>query len=115
MLAESSNLTIKLHRPVPAAASSTSSSSAAGGAGSRSRPQLIVSDQPWEDIRFWAYNSLVDNGTHILLYYYVISTGDPALHPAPPPGVTQTYTCLAISTDRGAGQHALLCNAILKC
>eukprot|EP01046_Picozoa_sp_COSAG06_P058730 COSAG06_NODE_11897_length_1450_cov_1.500370_2_plen_147_part_00 len=62
---------------------------------------------PWEDIRFWAYNSLVDNGTHILLYYYVISTGDPAMHP-PPPGVTQTYTCLAISADRGAEQQASL-------
>eukprot|EP01052_Picozoa_sp_SAG31_P019760 SAG31_NODE_1455_length_8278_cov_2.514366_6_plen_706_part_00 len=82
LLAISTNLRIQLHRPMRVG-----------------NKQLIVPDQPWENIRFWAYNSLVDNGTHILLYYYVISTGDPH-HPAPA-GSTQAYTCLAVSQDRG--------------
>ena len=88
LVAESRNLTIQLHRPAPVAANDE-----------KQQHKLVISDRPWEDIRIWAYNSLVDNGTHILLYYYVISTGDP-LHPAPP-GATQTYTCLAVSSDRG--------------
>ena len=50
----------------------------------------------YENLRLWGYASAVDNGTHILLYYMVMSTlGQDADKVA-------MYTALAISADRGA-------------
>ena len=95
LLTAQEGMQIHMHRPTPTGR------------------QLIVADQPWENVRFWAYNSVVDNGTHVLyapymlasglhssldasdivadrLYYYIINAGDPA-HPLPA-GQTQTYT-----------------------
>ena len=49
LVASSSGAEVRLHRPVEA------------------EGRVLVSDEPWENIRSWAYNSVVDNGTHVLL------------------------------------------------
>ena len=50
----------------------------------------------YENLRLWGYASAVDNGTHILLYYMVMSTL------GQDPDKVAMYTALAISADRGA-------------
>ena len=29
----------------------------------------ITYDEPWENVRSFGYNSVLDNGTHVLIYY----------------------------------------------
>ena len=56
------------------------------------RPPFLVIDKPWETNRIWAYNSIVENGTHVLLYYHVFADAaqeDPS------------RLCLAVSSDNG--------------
>ena len=50
---------------------------------------------PWEGARFNYYHSLVDNGTHVLLYYDVLSSTGPVKDDI------ARATCLAVSSDRG--------------
>ena len=50
----------------------------------------------YENLRLWGYASAVDNGTHILLYYMVMSTL------GQDPDKVAMYTALAISADHGA-------------
>jgi hypothetical protein len=75
------NVSVALHRPIE-----------------RTNKQVILSDQPWENWRIWAYNSVVDNGTHILMYYYLNHCKAPCVK-----GVSSMsrYTCLAVSVDGG--------------
>eukprot|EP01048_Picozoa_sp_COSAG05_P018309 COSAG05_NODE_2656_length_2795_cov_2.660237_1_plen_247_part_00 len=51
---------------------------------------------PWEGSRFNYYHSLVDNGTHVLLYYDVLTSTGPVT------GDIARATCLAIS-DKSLG------------
>jgi hypothetical protein len=72
-LASLSGLEIALQRPLPAG----------------DKP-LLVPDQPWE-VQYSFYNSVVDNGTNVALYYDVTIGG-----PGAPSGVV---TALAVSED----------------
>ena len=29
----------------------------------------VIYEEPWENVRSFGYNSVVDNGTHVLIYY----------------------------------------------
>lgn len=87
-IADSAAVYNKLHRPTEA-------------------PEFAMTyDEPWENLRSFGYNSVVDNGTHILLYYFVF-TAFP--WPDGPRGKNrdevnkeQWYTCLATSSDGGS-------------
>ena len=69
---------------------------------------VLVPEHPWEGGRIGPYNSIVDNGTHILLYYDVRPAAMKC-NGTPPCGAEHTpwlgnddiqiATCLAISTD----------------
>ena len=50
---------------------------------------------PWEGGRIIGYNSVVDNGTHVLMYYDAFSVNGQVKHDI------QRCTCLAISSDGG--------------
>jgi hypothetical protein len=56
----------------------------------RRRP-LIVVDKPCETNRIWAYNLVVENATHVFLYYHVFTA----------PSEDPSMLCLALSTDLG--------------
>jgi hypothetical protein len=75
---------IKLHRPTEGA-------------------KVIESTEPWENRRIWAYHAMLHNGSHVLLYYYVVSQDPSSAKPDPskPGEKTQVYTCLATSADGG--------------
>jgi hypothetical protein len=80
----------------------------AAGYGDEHGP-VLVPEHPWEGARIAMYNSLVDNGTHILLYYDVRPGPfkcKPGLPPCGKQGTPwtgaddiQRATCLAISED----------------
>ena len=52
---------------------------------------VLTATEPWEGNRLGYYNSAVDNGSHVLLYYSTFNT------------LFQggMVTCLAVSSDRG--------------
>ena len=84
-IADMGGAKIKLHRPVEGA-------------------KVIESTEPWENRRIWAYHAMLHNGSHVLLYYYVVSSLDVLankLGPGKDADKTQVYTCLATSTDGG--------------
>jgi hypothetical protein len=70
---------IKLHRPVQ-----------------KDDTPILYSSMAYENLRLWGYASAVDNGTHILMYYMVMSTL------GQDPNKVAMYTALAISSDGGA-------------
>ena len=51
---------------------------------------------PWEGGRFNYYHSVLDNGTHLLLYYDALSNMGPVKNDL------QRTTCLAVSASKGA-------------
>jgi hypothetical protein len=67
----------------------------------------LTYDEPWENLRSFGYNSVVDNGTHVLIYYMLKSTWllSPAECAAATPAAcvegwfTNAFTCVAISPD----------------
>lgn len=64
-------------------------------------------DEPWENLRSFGYNSVLDNGTHVLLYYMIKSTWPLSPAECAAAGTlgcvngwyTNAYTCVAISSD----------------
>ena len=80
LVASASNVSVRLHRPTTL-----------GG----NRPSVLP-DQPWE-CKVSAFSSLVDNGTHTLLYYDNNNCNDGFV----PGNDTQRRSSLAVSTDGG--------------
>ena len=62
---------------------------------------VLVSDRPWESARLAPYASVVSNGTHILMYYYIMNVGVARTNGTANHTVEQSFTCLATSSDGG--------------
>ena len=59
---------------------------------------VLYSSMKYENLRLWGYASAVDNGTHILMYYMVMSTlgqdaGKVAMYTALQPGYLFRWRC----------------------
>jgi hypothetical protein len=84
---DSVGVDIKLHRP------------------SEGPDFAMTYDEPWENQRSFGYNSVVDNGTHVLLYYLIFTAfpwpGGPRGKNRDETYKEQWYTCLATSADGG--------------
>ena len=76
----SPNASVRLHRPV---------------VHGPPEPFVLEPEEVWEGGRFNYYHSVVDNGTHVLLYYDSLTSDGPVKNDI------QRVTCLAISSDGG--------------
>ena len=77
-LAQVANASHRLHRPV---------------IHGPPEPFALVPEMPWEGGRFNYYHSVVDNGTHVLMYYDSLTADGPIKDEI------QRVTCLAVSAD----------------